>query len=192
PISQMQHLFVRCLCFRLLNALLVQTYFDPDEFWQGPEVAHRLVFGYGHLTWEWAVGLRTIGFPLLFTPPYQLLKVLHIDAAWLVAWSPRVVSVAIAAGTDVGVHTIAHKLFGSRAAGWSLTCQLLCWFNIYCLPRTFSNCLEALLVVWSLVLWPGLLIKQAAHTEPSGCSGAWTPSLLLAAEFGSCFEAARL
>lgn len=42
--------------FRVLNALCVQTYFVPDEYWQGPEVAHRLVFGYGHLTWEWRHG----------------------------------------------------------------------------------------------------------------------------------------
>ena len=35
------------VAFRVLNALCVQTYFVPDEYWQGPEVAHRLVFGYG-------------------------------------------------------------------------------------------------------------------------------------------------
>jgi len=33
--------------FRVLNVLCAQTYFVPDEYWQGPEVAHRLVFGYG-------------------------------------------------------------------------------------------------------------------------------------------------
>ena len=35
--------------FRVLNALCAQTYFVPDEYWQGPEVSHRLVFGYGLL-----------------------------------------------------------------------------------------------------------------------------------------------
>ena len=38
---------------RLLNAILVTTQLDPDEWWQAPEVAHRLVFGCGVLTWEW-------------------------------------------------------------------------------------------------------------------------------------------
>lgn len=37
------------LMLRLLNALLVRTYFNPDEYWQGPEVAHRVAFGYGFL-----------------------------------------------------------------------------------------------------------------------------------------------
>lgn len=35
----------RLLVLRLLLAVAIRTAFDPDEFWQGPEVAHRLVFG---------------------------------------------------------------------------------------------------------------------------------------------------
>lgn len=34
---------------RVLNALSLRTYFNPDEYWQGPEVAHKLVFGVGLL-----------------------------------------------------------------------------------------------------------------------------------------------
>lgn len=37
------------LVFRLWNALFVRTAFNPDEYWQSTEVAHRMVFGYGHL-----------------------------------------------------------------------------------------------------------------------------------------------
>jgi phosphatidylinositol glycan class B len=44
--------------FRFANALCVVTFFNPDEYWQSLEPAHRMAFGYGHLTWEWAVGLR--------------------------------------------------------------------------------------------------------------------------------------
>ena len=73
---------------------------------------------YGHLTWEWAVGLRTICFPLLFAIPYQLLKILQIDYPWLVAWLPRILSVVCAAGTDVGIYTTASKMFGKQVAGY--------------------------------------------------------------------------
>jgi hypothetical protein len=34
-----------CLAIRLVNSLLVQTYFNPDEHWQALEVAHRIAFG---------------------------------------------------------------------------------------------------------------------------------------------------
>ena len=38
---------------RILISLATQTFFQPDEYFQSLEVAHHLVFGYGHLTWEW-------------------------------------------------------------------------------------------------------------------------------------------
>lgn len=37
------------IAFRIINALVVRTSFTPDEFWQGPEPAHLLAFGTGHL-----------------------------------------------------------------------------------------------------------------------------------------------
>jgi hypothetical protein len=46
------------VALRAVNVIALRTFFNPDEYWQSLEVAHRLVFGYGHLTWEWAAGLR--------------------------------------------------------------------------------------------------------------------------------------
>lgn len=43
--SSSERVFALCLAFRLANALLVQTYFNPDEHWQALEVAHRIAFG---------------------------------------------------------------------------------------------------------------------------------------------------
>lgn len=41
-----RRVFYLCVGVRMLNSLVVQTYFNPDEHWQSLEVAHRLVFGY--------------------------------------------------------------------------------------------------------------------------------------------------
>lgn len=41
------------LVFRLLNALCSRAFFQPDEYWQNLEVAHRWIYGYGYQTWEW-------------------------------------------------------------------------------------------------------------------------------------------
>ena len=38
--------FVFFLLLRLINILLSQTWFVPDEYWQAQEVAHNLAFGY--------------------------------------------------------------------------------------------------------------------------------------------------
>lgn len=43
-----------CLGFRAVLALVGQkTFFQPDEFYQSLEPAHRLVWGTGYETWEW-------------------------------------------------------------------------------------------------------------------------------------------
>lgn len=45
--------FSLSLLIRSVSVLLPQTFFQPDEFYQALEPAHHLIFGYGHLTWEW-------------------------------------------------------------------------------------------------------------------------------------------
>ncbi|CAI5473819.1 unnamed protein product [Closterium sp. Yama58-4] len=99
-------LFLALLAFRLLNSLAVQTYFNPDEFWQGPEVAHRMVFGYGYLTWEWQPewAARSFLHPLLFAAGYHLLALLRCDTPWLVRHSPRFIQAAMAALADLRSH----------------------------------------------------------------------------------------
>jgi len=66
---------------RILIAISTRTFFQPDEYFQSLEPAHRLVFGYGFLTWEWLSEhpIRSILYPALNVPVYWLLKVLKID-----------------------------------------------------------------------------------------------------------------
>lgn len=72
----MSHSWPSIVAFRIALALLTQTTFQPDEFYQSLEPAHHLVFGYGHLTWEWLAPnpIRSIFYPLLNVPVYLLLK----------------------------------------------------------------------------------------------------------------------
>ena len=72
-------LFLAVYVFRLLVSTFIQTYHDPDEFWQSIEPAHRIVFGRGYLTWEWQERIRSILYPMLFTLPYRLIKYLELD-----------------------------------------------------------------------------------------------------------------
>jgi len=44
--SSQKKLFWSLMAFRMLNALIMQTSFVPDEYWQSMEVAHNMVFGY--------------------------------------------------------------------------------------------------------------------------------------------------
>ncbi|KAE8209699.1 hypothetical protein CF327_g6348 [Tilletia walkeri] len=165
------------LIFRLFNAALTQTYFQPDEFWQSLEVAHRLVFGYGYTTWEWRDGrslllsssdsasgwwdsvvvgspVRSVAYPSLFVPVYWSLKVLNLDDTFLLTLLPRLVQAVFAALGDWYAFRLARKTTSERTA-WIFL--VLTWTSPYALhtaTRTFSNSLEASLTSAALFYWP--------------------------------------
>lgn len=58
-----------------------RTFFQPDEYWQSIEIAHRIVFGYGYQTWEWMTSkpIRSVVYPAMFVPLYKAMKAMHID-----------------------------------------------------------------------------------------------------------------
>lgn len=79
PISRQWILFG--IVLRVFVALFTRSYFQPDEYFQALEPAHKYVFGYGHLTWEWVnpKPLRSMLYPALNVPVYWLLKVSGLD-----------------------------------------------------------------------------------------------------------------
>lgn len=86
------HYWVLAVPFRILNALVSRTFFQPDEYWQSLEIAHSIAFGYGYRTWEWRTidgngGIRSVVVPWVFSWIYSgLAKVGLDDTVWLVRW----------------------------------------------------------------------------------------------------------
>jgi len=142
------------IVFRILNAFLIKTWFVPDEFWQGPEVAHKLGFGYGYLTWEWHEGLRGFTFPVLFASVFQSLNSLGLDSRNAIIFAPRLLQAVLAAFGDFFVFKLSGKLFGRESATWSLLCNCLSWFTFYCITRTLTNSTETILTTIALYQWP--------------------------------------
>src|SRR5687767_2471691 len=79
------------LCWLLLAALIVRIAFAltadnlhyPDENFQYLEQAHRLVFGYGIVPWEYRFGVRSWLLPFLLSVPLYVTKWLHLDSPGL-------------------------------------------------------------------------------------------------------------
>ena len=117
--TDLRTVFAACVLFRVVNALCVRTFFSADEYWQSVEVAHKLVFGYGHLTWEWTHGLRGYLHPLDFPEiPYKIAQTIGLDSTAVTVWSPRIVQAVIAAAGDVHVYKLAHRWFaGAKKEG---------------------------------------------------------------------------
>ncbi|KAJ0984723.1 hypothetical protein J5N97_003079 [Dioscorea zingiberensis] len=148
-----KQIWVLCLVFRVINSLLVQTYFNPDEHWQALEVAHHITFGYGHLTWEWKKGIRSYLHPLLFALLYRFMGFLHLDTPWLMRKAPRILQSVFASFADLYLYKLSCLIYDAHVARWTLFCQFVNWFMFYCITRTLVNSLETVLTVVGLFYW---------------------------------------
>ncbi|KAK4802981.1 hypothetical protein SAY86_001184 [Trapa natans] len=162
--------FLLCVAFRAVNALLVQTYFNPDEHWQALEVAHKITFGYGHLTWEWKRGIRSYLHPMVFALLYKVLALLGLDKPWLMVKAPRLLQSFLCAVGDLYVYKLSHALFDYHVARWALFSELLNWFMFFCFPRTLSNSFETVLTLVGLYYWPCL---RSSSTRDPTLSRSW-------------------
>jgi phosphatidylinositol glycan class B len=150
----MLHLIV---LFRIFNALVVETYFNADEYYQSLEVAHKIVFGTPtQLTWEWhpETTLRGYLHPLMFAGLYKLMQITGLTYPILFVILPRILQSIFSAIGDWYVYQTTKKWFSSDIAMYALWCSITNWFHFYCGVRTFSNSMETPLFVIMLYHYP--------------------------------------
>lgn len=140
------------LLLRLAVALLSDFVYHPDEIFQYLEQAHRLVFGYGYIPWEYRYGIRSWLLPGFLTLVLQGIRWLHLDsphsyiplmkglgcllsvsliyAAYVVGWHlASELAGRLASGVVCGWHELiafAAKLTPEVLATYSLTVALAC------------------------------------------------------------------
>ena len=154
-ITRRNMLLLCCLVlFRLVNAAFVQTYFQPDEYWQSVEVANAMVYKYGYLTWEWRYGLRSIVHPGLFAGLFKILLWTGLDSAYMRIMAPRFSQAVFAAIADWHTYKLGRRLFGKEAGRLALLCTVMSAWNFYVSTRTFSNSLETVMTVSAMYYWP--------------------------------------
>lgn len=147
------YVWLAVLLFRTLNAFLVATFFQPDEFFQTTEPAHRLVFGYGFITWEYTEALRLALPVLVYSAFYGVLALFNTRTAVLAA--PRVAGALIAYLSDVLVYRFTFSVSRSRRTALvALLLSLLSSWNWFFATRAFLNNLEALASTAAMALWP--------------------------------------
>nr|XP_036215464.1 GPI mannosyltransferase 3 isoform X2 [Bactrocera oleae] len=140
--------FLLILAVRLASVFIVQTSYVPDEYWQSLEVAHKLTFGYGYLTWEWVQGIRSYVYPILIAGVYKLLALLNLDTVQLLVILPRILQATLSAYSD-------YRFFvWSGKKKWALFLVLVPWFWFYIGSRTLSNTLETSLTTIALSYFP--------------------------------------
>ncbi|PKI82369.1 Gpi10p [Malassezia vespertilionis] len=133
-----------------------RTFFQPDEYWQSLEIAHRIVFGYGYRTWEWiGTPIRSIAHPALFVPWYALLKWTGMDSSLtLLTIGPPIQQALISAVGDWYAYRLILRIGGQRVAQCWAVLHLLSFYWVYTATRTFANTTEAALCSITLYFWP--------------------------------------
>ena len=117
-----QQLYAFIFAFRVINALSIKTYFNPDEYWQCLEVAHYDVFGYGYKTWEWTQEwkIRSYSHVSIISLLYFVMKLLGLDTSNLVINLPKVLHGLGTAKTDIMMYECTKKWFKSAPANYAV------------------------------------------------------------------------
>src|SRR6186713_1946665 len=98
----------------------------PDEIHQSLEPAHRLVFGYGLIAWEFSEGARNWAFPGVIAGLMRATAALGGDRPHIYLPVIRLVFVAMSLGTALGIYRLARGWGASEeaaaagAAVWAL------------------------------------------------------------------------
>lgn len=135
-----RRIFLALLCIRVINALTIRTFFQPDEYYQSLEPAWKLVFGYGETTWEWNEAIRGFLYPSLFAAIWWVLKAAGVEDANVLVTAPE------AGFSDSRSRRRKYyRLFARRYAttgriAWQGTCSIITsqsgrWLN-FCMCLT--------------------------------------------------------
>ncbi|KAJ5480696.1 GPI mannosyltransferase 3 [Penicillium diatomitis] len=207
--SPATNVFLFLVAFRLLNALAVRTFFQPDEFFQSLEPAWQIAFGKDQgawVTWEWHQQLRSSLHPLFFAAVYKvtdlLATTLRLSAttrADLLIAGPKSAQAVIAAIGDFYTWKLATRVYGpdSRGAWTTLFATILNPWQWFCSTRTLSNCVETTVTIVALDQWPwqwstGASAVRSRSSKPGAHKGAIDESRALLSSLRRCLCLAAL
>lgn len=158
-------IFAFFVLLRLLSVFIVKTWYVPDEYWQSLEVAHKLTFGYGHLTWEWSKGVRSYIHPLIIATVYRALIWMDLDHVNYLILAPRLLQALFSAISDYCFYRWTNK------SKWSVFVIAISWFWFYTASRTLINTIETNLTIIALNLYP-------RHHRPDSTKFLWIVALV--------------
>ena len=150
----------------------------PDEFHQSTEQAHRLVYGYGLIPWEFATGARSWAWPALLAVPLALTNLLGMDEPEQYTDVVRGTLVLASAGIAPAVYLLARAFGAERVA--ALGGAALAAFSapfVYFSHRAFSETASLLPVTVGFALAVGATDRWRDH--PRARQLLWAGALLL-------------
>lgn len=144
--AQIYDVLTLLLVFRFINAIVLRTFFQPDEYFQALEPAWNIAFGDksgAWLTWEWQHQLRSSLHPAIFGVAYKL-------AHWLMSalfppsfetfvleFLPKGIQSVFAALGDFYTWRLATSIFGDESnVPWTAVSPTPCGIHVSDNPLT--------------------------------------------------------
>jgi phosphatidylinositol glycan class B len=138
---------------RVWQALADDGLYWPDEIYQSLEPAHRLVFGYGLVAWEFIAGARTWALPALVAALMGLARALGLDSPPGYLGFVKAAFGVMGTASAWGSYRLA-RAYGATplAAAMGGALLSLASMPLYFAPRAMSENASALPVVFGLAL----------------------------------------
>ncbi len=121
-------IIVLSLVVQLALAKLFPNILWPDEIFQTVEQAHRIVFGYGVVPWEFQpdFGIRNWVFPGLLTVPMWASKMIHADGTSYILFVQIIMAMISLSPNIVLVRILRHE-----STDWRIVACGLLFFNFW-------------------------------------------------------------
>lgn len=124
---------------RIITALVSENINHPDEIFQVLEQAHRMVFGYGIIPWEYRLAARSWLVPGIMTVFLYPFKILGLDNPHIYIPGIKIIMSLISLSIIVSAYYIGKKLASHRAGLWAAFFSAVWYEIIYFSIRPMSE-----------------------------------------------------
>ena len=158
--------FVPCLLVAFLLRVWVglsgEWAVRPDELFQYAEQAHRLVFGYGLVPWEFRLGLRTWLLPAIPAAPMFVCKLLGLGHPDFYIPAVKIWNALLSLAIPAGMYLFARRITSEPAARLALL--LGCFWHEFIIFSTHLLAEQYAAVVFFCAL---ALVSRTPPTPPA-------------------------
>ena len=124
----------------------------PDEVFQYTEQAHRLVYGYGVVPWEYVYGVRSWIIPFGLAGLLEAGRSVGLDRPEEYIPLITVALSAVSLSLPLGIYRLSQHLMDERGAVLALLFGVFWWHFLHFAPRPMPGILATYALVWFCVL----------------------------------------
>ena len=137
---------------RIITALIADNINDPDEIFQILEQAHRVVFGYGIIPWEYRLSARSWLVPGIMTIFLYPFKLLGLGNPNIYIPGMKIIMSLLSMSIVLSAYYIGKRLLSHRAGLWAAFFCAVWYEIIYFSIRPLSEVWAAIFFMAALAL----------------------------------------